>query len=304
MPTSAPASRPALRVDNLLPDRPEATEFELRTLCAQHGCAGRRLLRVAVPTHDKKQGRDGKKLGRGFAFLTFRDAASATFALAQLEGRRLGSAVLRVSWDGKAPTLAASPQVAVAEPAPMTQVEYPTLPAAAPARAPVLVTRPAPRPAAEPAAERESDTASVASAATTVRAVRCGYCKEGGHGVQLCPALARRRCQVCGCLGHTESRCAHRIAEEAEAQAWRAQVAASERRKERQADRALARHEEEVSGWRTVGARRVTAETAEAAEAAEAAPQAAEAQPRGANRPSRAQRQAAKRVAAKAAAAA
>ena len=62
MPTSAPASRPALRVDNLLPDRPEATEFELRTLCAQHGCAGRRLLRVAVPTHDKKQGRDGKKL--------------------------------------------------------------------------------------------------------------------------------------------------------------------------------------------------------------------------------------------------
>jgi len=112
-----------------------------------------------------------------------------------------------------------------------------------------------------------------------------------------CSVLAAKRCSCCGGIGHTQTRCHAKRAEEE----WKAHMQSLQRRKDRQADAALRRHEEVTTGWAIVGrlavqevttVREVTAE-AQAETRDEAC---APCEIIGKSRASKAKRQAAKRV--------
>lgn len=215
-----------------------------------------------------------------------------------------------------------------AAPCELTQVEFPTLPEPAPKQEPVPVVR---------RVERDSDTASesAASSAPTVHErwramqalhIKCTYCKATGHGIQGCPKLAAATCNYCGCAGHTEKKCALKKAEakaaaeyEREEAEWLAYDAHQALKVEQRAEAFAQREAEEARKAAGLVAAAVIApkagvfdclecEEAEepqqeevcAVEApAEAAAAAAALPPPKAKRPSKAQRQAAKRVAAK-----
>jgi len=137
------------------------------------------------------------------------------------KGRPAAVAAAKAAAEAKAKAVAAAEalekELVPAAPCDVTQVEFPTLPEPAAKQRPVLVTKPA---------ERISDAASdsAASSAPTVQErwvatqavhLKCTYCKLTGHGVKACPALAAVRCGHCGCSGHTAKRCPEKKAETA-----------------------------------------------------------------------------------------
>ena len=196
--------------------------------------------------------------------------------------------------------------VSISAPPLPTLDAFPELPEPAPAVAPLGISRPVMHvPTKGRAAERETvsevsecETASVATArssATTTRASSCTYCRSSGHVTSECPALAHRLCSYCRCSGHTEKFCEMRRLDES----WNATLEREAAILERRIDRALRVHELEMGGWCTVGKAAVapsepvcTPVCRPVCEPCVEAP--------AAKKPSRAQRQAAKRLAAKA----
>ena len=287
----------ALRVGNLTPDTPASTELDLRATVTARGLRG--LKGVFVPTDGIKESKSFG-LNRGFAFLRF-DEIHAADALASLDGFRMGASILSVKPDSGTlrATTTCSAQEVDGPPLPLAS-EFPTLPEAAPAVAPLPVQRPAVvhTPRERPSRASESDAASdiTTSSTPTVRAGSCSYCKQSGHVARACPELAARHCSYCSFLGHTEKFCEVKRSNERLRER-------QERLKDRQADRALRQHEQETTGWCTVGKAlcvscpAVEEENYDEQCHAQATAEAAEAEVT--KRPSRAQRQAAKRIAAR-----
>ena len=158
---------------------------------------------------------------------------------------------------------------------------FPALPEPAPAMAPLDMPRPVVhvvkerKSAREVAESVESETASVMterSEASTIRARNCHYCKRPGHLIAGCPALEARR--------HQEE--AERVLERLERQTDRA------------IEHALRKHELEMTGWCTVGNAALAPSESVCTPCVEAPCEAVEVK-----KPSRARRQAAKRVAAR-----
>mmetsp|Transcript_18236 Transcript_18236/g.45469 ORF Transcript_18236/g.45469 Transcript_18236/m.45469 type:complete len:315 (-) Transcript_18236:743-1687(-) len=305
MPRRTPTMRnkvAALRVSNLTPDTPASTELDLRATVTAFGLRG--LKGVIVPKDGIKESKTFG-LNRGFAFLRF-DELRAADALAALDGYRMGASIISAKLDNG--TLLANAACGAEEingpPLPLVS-EFPTLPEPAPAVAPLPVQRPAVvhTPRERPSRTSESDAASdiTTSSAPTVRASSCAYCKQLGHVVRACPELAARHCSYCSFLGHTQKFCEVKRSNERLRER-------QERLKNRQADRALRLHEQEATGWCTVGKAALTESvvcvSCPAVEEEEEEVQ-CQAQVAGAveaeeiKRPSRAQRQAAKRIAAR-----
>ena len=185
----------------------------------------------------------------------------------------------------KAPKKAskAEPKTEAIEGPPLPTLDaFPVLPEPAPAMAPLDILRPVVHVVAERKSAREvaeSETASVTterSEATTIRARDCYYCKRPGHLIAGCPALEASR------------------QEEAERALERL-----ERQTDRAIERALRKHELETTGWWTVGNAALVPSESVCTKCVEPPCEGVEvaAEPAEVKKPSRARRQAAKRVA-------